>query len=339
MVEGYTDASGRAEVNQRLSEKRARAVERYLQRSGVDEDRVETYGRGEALATDQADAADARVVVVRRCEQPAAGHTETPGAAPSTPSVTPSTPPSVTPEPPPATPPVEQPAPAEPTPVPQAQTAPPEEAPPPPPPVVTEPAPAPAPISDISAAPTPMGPAPLQSRIGVTVSAGGGLSGFVDKETRDVTDTGGGWDARVGIGTRLPIGLELAYTGSAGRISAPGLDPDAFLVGNGAEADLRFGLPFRYVRPYFFGGVGWTHYGIVNSSTVGSPVRDRDDVGLIPFGAGLSVGDQGGVQFDLRGTGRAVFANDNLLSGLYAGTGKEARLHSWGVTARLGWEF
>lgn len=326
-VEGYTDSSGSSTVNEKLSKARARAVERYLERQGIDDDRIETYGRGEAMTTTPADAAGARVVVVNRCEMQAA----------TPPEQQPANPPAVTPEQQQETPPPVEETPQQP----RAET----EAPPPavvetPPP--SPPAPPPEEVSpnagEVRAA-VGNEPKSLQSNIGVAVSAGGGVLGFADKETRDIVDVGGSWDARIAFGTRLPIGFELGYTGSASRINATGLSNDAFLLGNGAEADLRFGIPFRYVRPYFFGGVGWTHFSIANSSTAGTAVNGSDDVGLVPFGAGLAVGDQGGFQFDLRGTGRATFANDNMLNGLYAGTGKEARLHSWAVTARIGWEF
>jgi OmpA-OmpF porin, OOP family len=46
-VSGHTDSDGSATTNQRLSEQRARAVARYLQSSGIAEDRLVVVGHGE----------------------------------------------------------------------------------------------------------------------------------------------------------------------------------------------------------------------------------------------------------------------------------------------------
>jgi len=51
-VVAYTDPTGNADKNQALSEKRANAVEKYLERKGVDPGQVSTEGRGEAPAAD-----------------------------------------------------------------------------------------------------------------------------------------------------------------------------------------------------------------------------------------------------------------------------------------------
>ncbi len=48
-LDGYTDNRGTEAHNRRLSEKRAQAVKRYLQKeAGVDESRISTFGRGES---------------------------------------------------------------------------------------------------------------------------------------------------------------------------------------------------------------------------------------------------------------------------------------------------
>jgi hypothetical protein len=305
-VEGYTDPSGNASSNQKLSERRAQSVERYLNKQGIDADRVETYGRGEEK--DTASNEDARVVVVNRCEAQPGAASETQPAETGAGVVE-------TPPPPPA-----EPAPT-------------------PPPVETAPALPPAPppaTAEVQAAPS--GPHELPTKYGIAVSAGGGIIGFTDQETRNQTDVGGAWDVRAVFVTRFPLGLELGYTGSAQRISSTGLDPDAFLVGNGADASLRLQLPDGLVRPYAFGGIGWTYYTVTNTSVAGTGVADNDSVGVVPFGIGVAVGNRGGFQFDLRLTGRWAF-DDTLLNGTVAGTGKTASLDSLGVTARVGYEF
>jgi len=49
MVEGYTDSTGSESYNQQLSERRAEAVRRALVSSGVEIDRIQTVGYGEAF--------------------------------------------------------------------------------------------------------------------------------------------------------------------------------------------------------------------------------------------------------------------------------------------------
>jgi outer membrane protein OmpA-like peptidoglycan-associated protein len=57
-VSGHTDSDGSAPANQRLSEQRARAVARYLQSTGIAEDRLVIIGQGEdrpVVANDSAE--------------------------------------------------------------------------------------------------------------------------------------------------------------------------------------------------------------------------------------------------------------------------------------------
>ncbi|HSF43252.1 MAG TPA: OmpA family protein [Thermoanaerobaculia bacterium] len=63
-VIGYTDASGSADANQRMSEQRAQAVKNYLvTRHGIDPSRITTEGRGSADSTGNAED-DRRAVVI-----------------------------------------------------------------------------------------------------------------------------------------------------------------------------------------------------------------------------------------------------------------------------------
>ena len=48
MIDGYTDATGTEDYNQKLSERRAAAVAKYLRKGNVDRSRVDTKGFGEA---------------------------------------------------------------------------------------------------------------------------------------------------------------------------------------------------------------------------------------------------------------------------------------------------
>jgi hypothetical protein len=176
------------------------------------------------------------------------------------------------------------------------------------------------------------------SRVGVGTTIGGGVIGFVDDKARAFTEPGGSWETRVTAGTREWVALEAAYVGSAQTINALGLGNNARLIGNGAEGDLRVNLTRQMVQPYLFGGLGWDHYQLNMSGSNTSSLRDKDDVLTVPFGVGLSLRVARSVLFDLRGTARAAFYDD-LMDGPYAASGQDAKLHSWNLAGRLGWEF
>src|SRR5262249_15111877 len=103
---------------------------------------------------------------------------------------------------------------------------------------------------------------------GSTVTLGGGVMSFAGSGARGATSTGGSWDLRLGWGTRSIVGFEAAYVGSLNKLSVPGLDPNAVLLGTGAEGDLRLNAPFpthdTLVEPFGFGGLGWTRFDIIN---------------------------------------------------------------------------
>jgi hypothetical protein len=58
-------------------------------------------------------------------------------------------------------------------------------------------------------------PGPVRRPLGLEVLAGGGVTGFIDDHSTDVTDVGGMWTARVVGRTGKLIGYEAAYVGSA----------------------------------------------------------------------------------------------------------------------------
>jgi outer membrane protein OmpA-like peptidoglycan-associated protein len=303
-LEGFTDKTGNAEMNQRLSEKRAQAAKDYLVGHGVDADKVAIVGHGEE-PDGHGTASEARVVEVKACEKPS--------------------PPVAAAEP-------------EPAPAPEAEPSPPVEAVPPPPepapaPVAEAPLPPPAPVV---LAPTPK-PGP-PSRIGVEAAVGLGAVGFIEDGARNMTGTGEQWDARLTFGSRSYLAIEAAYVGSVQSIDALGLAPDARLLGNGAEGTLRVNFTKARVQPYIFGGGGWTHYSLNNTPTLTSDVRSSDDVATVPLGAGIGFRLGKGFLIDARGTYRATF-NEDLLNTAMAATGQSSSLQSWNVGGRLGFEF
>src|SRR5690554_5243259 len=57
---------------------------------------------------------------------------------------------------------------------------------------------------------------------GMGLTVGGGVVGFTNSEMRDNLHTGGGWEARATVGTKLPVAFEAAYVGTANRLDTFG---------------------------------------------------------------------------------------------------------------------
>lgn len=197
-------------------------------------------------------------------------------------------------------------------------------------------------------APLPMGDGDpsndhLLTPFGMAITVGGGLVGFLDDDARQVGNTGGAWEARLTLGTRTPFAFEAAYVGSAQSIDALGLDSSAVLVGTAVEGDVRFNFTTTFVQPYVFGGIGYTRYDVTNSDFNTSSVNDSEEMGHIPFGAGLGF-QWRGLLFDVRGTMRAAF-NDDLLAepsledDPLNDNDTRTDLDTWSAAARVGWEF
>jgi hypothetical protein len=98
---------------------------------------------------------------------------------------------------------------------------------------------------------------------------------------------------------------------------------------------LRLQYPYEagawLVEPFAFGGIGWSRLSLED----GPPgVRGDDDVGVVPFGAGLTLGYRG-LLVDARFTYRATFDEDLAL----AAAGGDADLQGWAVGASIGYEF
>jgi hypothetical protein len=219
-----------------------------------------------------------------------------------------------------------------------AETPPAAPMPPPPPPTSVS-------VNVLPAQPPPPPPAERHelmppSQVGVQAMVGGSATGFVEQGARSLTDTGGSWDGRLTVGTRLPVAVEAAYVGSAQGINALGLDTNAILLGNGAEGALRINMSTARIQPYIFGGAGWMRYQLQNTTIPTASMSGPDNVLTVPFGVGISGRLGRGFVLDVRGTGRATF-EDNLLQAAGTATGSTGgtRMHSWNAGAHLGWEF
>ena len=174
-------------------------------------------------------------------------------------------------------------------------------------------------------------PRGLLTPLGEYALLGGGVSDYTDDAVKDRFGVGGSWDLRLGIGSRFYVGGEVAYVGSARGGERDGAD----LLSNGAEAVVRVQYPYAtgqwLVEPFAFGGIGWDR---VTLRDAAPGLKDEDDVGVVPVGAGLTVG-YGRFLLDARFTYRASFDEDLALA-----VGEEpADLEQWGVSAALGYEF
>lgn len=176
--------------------------------------------------------------------------------------------------------------------------------------------------------------------VGVYGQVGGGYSNFTQPTTAAVTNGGGFWDARLGVGSRSILGLEADYDGGAHNITALGLNNSAYLMNNGIEGLVRLNVPVTMqksiLEPYAFGGAGWQHYNLMNVSSNVSDVRNNDDILDVPVGAGLQIG-YSGVTLDGRVTYRQAFFSDLL--GHSSSSFSANSLNSWGAGATLGFEF
>jgi hypothetical protein len=173
------------------------------------------------------------------------------------------------------------------------------------------------------------------SRVGAGILVGGGFEDFTSNTMRNMTGTGGMWNARLLAGTRQFVGLEAAYVGNARSIDALGLQSNALLVSNGVEGAARVNVPVvmqhaQLLEPFGFVGLGWSHYQVTNSSVNTSDVARDDDIMALPVGGGLEYAI-GRFMADARFTYRATYYNDLMRNG--------GNLNSWGVGTQIGFSF
>jgi len=210
----------------------------------------------------------------------------------------------------------------------------------------TPPPPQPAPTMTIVNPPpttTYVAPAPtyvesdsrgIYEKYGIGVALGGGVEGFAGDTLRNTTDPGGAWDVRLSLGMKSPLALEAAYVGSAQQINALGLSGNAYLVGNGAQADARLNVTGDpAIQPFVYGGVAWKRYSIRNETANTSDLIDNDDVLEVPLGVGIS-SRYAGLMLDLRGEYRVATQAD-----LVSQTNPNARQDRFGVNANVGIAF
>jgi hypothetical protein len=179
----------------------------------------------------------------------------------------------------------------------------------------------------------------LESGIGVSFQVGGGVGGFTDSSVNNLSSSeiGGVWQFRSTIGSHTPLGVDLAYNGTAYDVQDfSGVASDT-LIGTEFEGALRWNmLPHYAWNPYIFGGVGWQHYDLNDNvlTRADSGIGSSDDIAVFPMGVGLAFRDDSGFTGELRGTFRAAASS----SFIQDATGADADLHTWEATAGIGYE-
>ena len=180
----------------------------------------------------------------------------------------------------------------------------------------------------------------LPTGIGVGLQVGGGVSGFTDSTMRNTlqNNVAGLWDARLSIGTHVPLGIDVSYVGTAGSLNTANGANNATLIGTAVEGALRWNiLPHFAWDPYVFAGAGWQNYEL-SGMTIGTVngIRTSDNTIEFPMGVGMSFRDDSGWLVDLRGTFR--WEPDSKL--IFEPTnGGFASAHQWAATGSLGYEF
>lgn len=108
--------------------------------------------------------------------------------------------------------------------------------------------------------PDESGTPPHFTAFGLVTSLGGGMQQFFGAAARDQVGTGGTWTLRFEAGSRMHVGAEVSYIGSAQSMQALGTDTRATLVSNGVEGLFRANILTGWVRPYLGAGIAYQRY-------------------------------------------------------------------------------
>jgi hypothetical protein len=167
---------------------------------------------------------------------------------------------------------------------------------------------------------------------GLAFSVGGGVDDFSGTDARRMTNMGGGWTARLTMGTRSFIAGEVSYIGSAQNTAQVIGTNNRTLYGNGAQGAVRLNaLTTYWMQPFAYGGAAWRHYSLSSGG-------NNSDVLEIPAGLGIAT-YMNELMLDVRGEYRFAVADSGSIPELALGTHNSSALDRWGVTGNLGYEF
>jgi hypothetical protein len=154
---------------------------------------------------------------------------------------------------------------------------------------------------------------------------------------RHTSNANGLWAIRTDVAVQRYVYLEAGYVGTAAKVNAPLGNTAATLVGSTFEAIGKLSpLSKSALKPYAFFGAAWRHYDIAGEdfTTSDAGMDDSDDLFQIPVGAGLGYRRSGFIA-DARFTFRASAGESMIVES----DGEYAPMHTWGVSAGLGYEF
>jgi hypothetical protein len=146
------------------------------------------------------------------------------------------------------------------------------------------------------------------------------------------------WCVRATIGSHIPVGVDVSYTGTSVDVTPLGSETTGTLVGTNVEGALRWNMLPHYVwNPYAFAGVGWQRYDVRNATfrRADTGFVDQDDLVVVPMGGGLAWRDPSGLAVEVRGTFRLAETSTLLTDS----SGNAADLHTWETSAAVGYEF
>lgn len=180
--------------------------------------------------------------------------------------------------------------------------------------------------------------APRYEPTGSGFEIGGGVSEFKAGPMREMTGSGGTWDARLIFGMRTPISLEIGYVGAAYPLMVSRNLQSGYLVSNGMEMNLRLNIPMIdedvMVEPYILGGVGWNWFSTAQTDLRIRNILTADNTFYVPLGTGM-VFSFDGLLLDARFTYRFANSKDLELNTL----GRSGVTSSWAFTGHIGCEF
>jgi hypothetical protein len=165
----------------------------------------------------------------------------------------------------------------------------------------------------------------------MTFTVGGTYSDFARTDAQDFTTPGAGWEARYVFGTRTHLAGEAAYAAALNGLDTLGVEDNALLMANGAEASLRANMLTGELQPYLAAGFGWRHYEVVNTDTNTSDVANADDGVVVPMAVGLSYRYERAVA-DVRAMYRPAFLDDIVAQ-------DNTALDTFSAGVNLGFEF
>lgn len=157
---------------------------------------------------------------------------------------------------------------------------------------------------------------------GVSLTAGGGASGFTNSSTSDFAGTGGLWTARLLVGSHVPVGVEFSYAGIK----------NGGLTGTSVDTTVRWNiLPHWDFCPFIYIGLGWQHYKTTGDRPMPISIDGDVDMASGPMGGGLAYRHWSGFVAEIRGTFRPVANPSNLEH-------TDISLNSWEFSATAGYE-